>query len=585
MFNSGDRLTLVGSTISGNSASGLSQNGQGGGLWLASNTLAPLTILDTEISGNTAMNYGGGLYFRTLFQIPGNDFLTLTNVTISGNTARRGGGVATGSGSQGVITGSLMTNGGSISGNTAAFEGGGVYSRASTLTVNGTTISGNRAGGNGGGIATPQSGVQAMQMSFVGAAIRNNAAGVDGVGGEGPGDGGGLWIPASTVPLTLLSTEVSNNVARRGGGIYRGNQIVEMPGPSLIAVDSTISGNPAEDRGGGVYNVGGSLSFTHTAITGNTAAGRTLDTAAVSSNRDADVSLVNSSLSGNTSVNARGGGLYLSARRRLDCFRQHDRRQLRTDGRRWRSDTFAVTMTARPSIPALFPAIRLSKALAGSRSVDLRRSGTARLRETPVAAVRLRPVACLPVPVQSSSSSTTRSSRATGQNDPVHPISEFSVRWRHRAVQPDWRQPRHDARRSARRFARRQRQSHWQAGVGGRQRCDQSALGPAGEQRRANAKRTPSCQAARRSTQARSSPVRRWDTISAAIRSAAWSTAPATASFASTSARTNRKACRASRPATTTATASSTRLDYIRWRNTLHSMPCPLQAPTATATE
>ena len=60
------------------------------------------------------------------------------------------------------------------------------------------------------------------------------------------------------------------------------------------------------------------------------------------------------------------------------------------------------------------------------------------------------------------------------------------------------------------------------------------------------------------STAAPSSPCRRSVTTSAAIPSAAWSTARATASSASTSVPTSRRAFPAFRPATTTATASST---------------------------
>jgi hypothetical protein len=79
-------LTIIGSTISNNSAD------NGGGIYLKGPTTGvPSSILNTTISGNTATEvdgfggYGGGI---------GNvGTLTLTNVTIAGNTAPYGAGL------------------------------------------------------------------------------------------------------------------------------------------------------------------------------------------------------------------------------------------------------------------------------------------------------------------------------------------------------------------------------------------------------------------------------------------------------------------------------------------------------------
>ena len=235
-----DRLTLVGSSISGNSASGPGAGGRGGGLWHAITTVGPSTILDTDFTSNSSTLYGGGVYIHpdpryAINAVP----LALTNVTISGNSSGRGGGLATGLGT--VATGgAIILNGGTISGNTSAKDGGGIYSRLLNLTVNGTTISGNHAGANGGGIATPASGVQTLQLSFIGATITGNSTGES-------NDGGGIWIPVGTSTTSLISTTISGNSAFRGGGIFRGTAISQG---SITAVNSTLSGNKAAKGGG-----------------------------------------------------------------------------------------------------------------------------------------------------------------------------------------------------------------------------------------------------------------------------------------------------------------------------------------------
>ena len=72
----GRTLRVVSSTISGNSAA------DGGGIY----NFGPLTLTNSTISANTASSYGGGLYNRS-------STVTLTNNTFSGNSASYGGGM------------------------------------------------------------------------------------------------------------------------------------------------------------------------------------------------------------------------------------------------------------------------------------------------------------------------------------------------------------------------------------------------------------------------------------------------------------------------------------------------------------
>jgi hypothetical protein len=121
-------LTIVGSTITGNSAIGppsLPLRGDGGGIWtLRSN----LTIAHSTISGNSAPGTpsfggsGGGIW-----TYGGNR--TVVDSTISGNSARLGGGVW--SSSSGILTVTRST----ISNNSAANEGGGLWAMGRSSTV------------------------------------------------------------------------------------------------------------------------------------------------------------------------------------------------------------------------------------------------------------------------------------------------------------------------------------------------------------------------------------------------------------------------------------------------------------------
>ncbi|MGI8494556.1 MAG: choice-of-anchor Q domain-containing protein [Pyrinomonadaceae bacterium] len=108
--NYGANLTINGVTITkGNGATGTNFgfNGNGGGI--LNNNNGTLTLTNSTVSGNTASN-GGGIYNL-------NGKTTLTNSTVSGNTATAGGGIYHGSGTM------TLTNS-TVSGNSASFNGG-----------------------------------------------------------------------------------------------------------------------------------------------------------------------------------------------------------------------------------------------------------------------------------------------------------------------------------------------------------------------------------------------------------------------------------------------------------------------------
>lgn len=133
-------LTIAQSTISGNHAKGTSSSAQGGGIQSA----ATVTIVNSTISGNTAdANFGGGIHL-----IPSATSLTLLNVTITDNQARRfGGGVGIG----GMATTVSIAN--TIIAGNRATDAGGAPDCSGTVTSLGHNLVGSTTGCTIGGAA------------------------------------------------------------------------------------------------------------------------------------------------------------------------------------------------------------------------------------------------------------------------------------------------------------------------------------------------------------------------------------------------------------------------------------------------
>ena len=160
--------------------------------------------------------------------------------------------------------GTFTMYGGSISGNSAAEKGGGVYMADGTFRMLGGSVSGNKAK-YGGGVYV-YSGV----FTLSGGTVSGNSSDEDGAGVYTAGTfnmtGGSVSDNFTT------DTAVTGYATKRGGGVYVAD-VFNMSG-------GTISGNTAAEYGGGVYVI---LSATCT-ITGGT-------------------------ISGNTSGNSKGGGV------------------------------------------------------------------------------------------------------------------------------------------------------------------------------------------------------------------------------------------------------------------------------------
>ena len=234
--------------------SGTADSGNGGGICIDGSSAV---IQNCTISANTASGGKGGGVFN---YNNGGGMITLTNCTLSGNTADDGGGVFNYNNGGGMIT---LTNC-TLSGNTATYNGGGVFnviSNAGTITLTNCAISGNTAT-NDGGVSNNNNG--GGMITLTNCAISGNTAS----GGEG---GGGVYnFNGGGGTITLTNCAISGNTASGGGGVYNQNSIAG----TITLTNCAISGNTASGgEGGGVYNFnfnGGTITLTNDIVYGDT---------------------------------------------------------------------------------------------------------------------------------------------------------------------------------------------------------------------------------------------------------------------------------------------------------------------------
>jgi len=216
-FDSGEgtNSVLSGFTI----CNGVADNG--GGIYCDNSSP---TITNCTISGNSAVSEGGGIYCTESSP-------TITNCTISGNSADRGGGIYCYGYSSPTITNCTIND-------NSAWDGGGIHCEVySSPTITNCTISGNSAegwDGDGGGISCWQE----SSPTITNCIISGNSA---------VSEGGGIYCEDYPSP-TITNCTISGNSAGQGGGIFCYDS-------SPTITNCTISGNSAVSEGGGIYCV------------------------------------------------------------------------------------------------------------------------------------------------------------------------------------------------------------------------------------------------------------------------------------------------------------------------------------------
>ncbi|MBQ2788428.1 MAG: hypothetical protein IJE97_02235, partial [Thermoguttaceae bacterium] len=187
-----------------------------------------LTLIDSTVSGNStggATSAGGGIY------VDDGD-LKLVRTTVESNAAATGGGVYLQGGSAvldgAFLVGNLATNG----------SGGGLYNFAGYLDVENASFLGNAATNFGGGLYNV--GVEGRETLVVDATFAENSA----------QNGGAIYDYGGALSLTD-SRFAGNGAAEAGGAIY-----VDA-NAELRLVDADFLNNDAEEIGGGaVFNAG-----------------------------------------------------------------------------------------------------------------------------------------------------------------------------------------------------------------------------------------------------------------------------------------------------------------------------------------
>ncbi|MBK9928209.1 MAG: hypothetical protein IPP66_23320 [Anaerolineales bacterium] len=159
----------------------------------------------------------------------------MTDGIFTTNLASKGGGIYN-------FSGTLTVTNSTLSSNSASNSGGGIYNNTGSLTMTNSTLFNNSAGYSGGSIANLD------EMMVVNSTLFNNSAAY----------AGGIYSYSGTVMNSVLY----NNSATYGGGISN-------YGP-LTVMNSTLSNNLATYSGGGIYNWG-ALTVTNSTLSNNSA--------------------------------------------------------------------------------------------------------------------------------------------------------------------------------------------------------------------------------------------------------------------------------------------------------------------------
>jgi predicted outer membrane repeat protein len=214
----------------------------GGGIFQEGND-GGVTIENSVIAGNSAVNHGGGIYAR-------GDF-TLISSDLTNNTAGWHGGGAH------IDSGDAQINAAQITGNIATNGNGGGININNSITITESNIFENTAGEKGGGV-NQWNDTDGVLVNITDITFDSNTAVIHGAG---------LNVEKGAETIITTSDFIDNSVHSHnttntsGGGLYF---FAETPGNSLTITGSTFTGNDAQCTGcgnmsgGGVYAVANS---------------------------------------------------------------------------------------------------------------------------------------------------------------------------------------------------------------------------------------------------------------------------------------------------------------------------------------
>ena len=201
-----------------------------------------------------------------------------------------------------VSSGTFNMYGGSITGNRATGDGGGVYKSGSNSSFNmyGGSITGNTANSYGGGVYVDGGGFTMSGGTIGGTKTSETNTATYG--------GGGVYAKAN---FEMTGGSITGNETNRGGGVYvTGKGSFTMSASADGQNIPSITGNNATENGGGVYVVGSSSTFKMTggSITGNNAAYG----GGVCVSKNGSFEMSGSSCITNNKADSYGGGVHIS---------------------------------------------------------------------------------------------------------------------------------------------------------------------------------------------------------------------------------------------------------------------------------
>jgi parallel beta-helix repeat protein len=242
-LNSGELSIDKNLTINGPGAAQLTVSGNNANRVFRTQLFTDVNLNGMTIANGSVSDSGGGIYNA--------DTLTVTNCTLSGNSADDGAGIfSLGGLNQDTLTVTNCT----VSGNSAGITGGAIANISGNMTIVNCTVSGNQGGGIFNG--TDQN------LTMAGSTISGNS---------NTGHSGGLFNAGDAF---LTNCTISgNSTPGNGGGIYNGDGVFTVH-RSLFLTNCTISNNMATggiSEGCGIYNASSVIRARNTIIAGNTA--------------------------------------------------------------------------------------------------------------------------------------------------------------------------------------------------------------------------------------------------------------------------------------------------------------------------
>jgi hypothetical protein len=206
------------------------QNGSYGGAGIYNN-MGTLSMANSTISSNSAIQDGGGIY--------NNGLADLTNVVIAGNSA--GSSVSDGDGggiknAGTAVVHSILNLTNSTVRDNHAIHGGGLSNDHAQANITGTTINDNTSAIAGGGILNTNSGI----VELINTTISGN---------KGGNEGGGIASTQGSILNMTNDTIAANQATHTGGLVYQSGSIYLLN----VLLDGNSGGNCGSTLIGGSY--------------------------------------------------------------------------------------------------------------------------------------------------------------------------------------------------------------------------------------------------------------------------------------------------------------------------------------------